>query len=72
MKKYVVYPGYIDNKNDNETHFIDYPTLIRLYNVPPNECVCMTGHMSDRGKNIEGLIKLYPDYYGHYEIKNQK
>lgn len=62
--RYVVIPGWVASKYDGELHYIDAPTLMRLYRVKPSECVISSiGH-----KNGEGLIRLRPRHNGVYNI----
>lgn len=73
-KKFAVYPGNVKSKNDGDWHYINAPTLMRLYQVDPKECVVMRQgrliHIEDVG-NIEaemlGLIHLRPLYSGDYD-----
>ena len=38
-KKYLVIPGFVISHTDGEIHFITADKLIKLYNVPRDECV---------------------------------
>lgn len=66
--KYVIFPGPVTSGNDGDVHFIDAPTLIRLYKVDPKECVIYHSDERDFGKSFKGLITLHPRYDGNYEI----
>ena len=76
-KKYLVLPGYIYSKYDGEEHYITASTLIKLYNVNPNECVIHDSSRSSdlfgfREFNYKGLIKLTPRYHGDYFLKKEE
>lgn len=80
--KYVLRPGIIPSKNDKDRHFIDAPTLARLYGVRMQECVIID--LNDpqvyvdsenkpvkRGytrEQLDALIWLYPRYDGNYTL----
>ena len=68
MVKYVVIPGKILSRNDEDIHFIDAPTLMRLYKVDPDECIVKHNDERDRYHNFDGLIELRPSYRGNYEL----
>lgn len=68
MIKYVVIPGRVISQSDGQFHYIDAPTLIRLYNVDPNKCVVKYKDERDLGKDFKGLIPLRPRRDGKYEI----
>lgn len=66
--KYVVIPGRIRSVHDNDIHYIDAPTLMRLYNVDRKECIIRYNDFRDFGKNFDNLIELRPRSNGKYEI----
>ncbi len=69
MKKYLICPGYIKSKTDNDYHYINGTTLINLYKVNPNECLIY--HLGAHyGCDLSQLVPLYPRDNGDYEIKN--
>lgn len=37
-KKYLVMPGKVISRIDNQVHYVDYHSLIRLYQLDPEEC----------------------------------
>ncbi len=63
-KKYLVLPGRVLSKNDQDYHFIGADQLMRLYGVSPAECIIHKERMSIP----EGLIPLAPDYHGEYKV----
>lgn len=72
MKKYALYPGYMISKHDGDRHFIDAPTLARLYKVPLDECVEFQTDRHDWAESAAvGLIKLVPRYDGDYVLPPQ-
>ena len=66
---YVLHPGYVTSKNDGDRHFIDAPTLAKLYGVPLHQCLI---YDIRRPENIKGFVDnpnfkhLRPRYNGHY------
>lgn len=56
------------SKNDGQFHYINAPTLMRLYKVDPHECLIRYNDKRDHGKDFPGLIELRPRYDGDYEI----
>lgn len=79
MKRYVIVPGYIKSKSDGDIHFIDAPTLIRLYKVDPKECVIAQVQKNDELKITfelpsydRSLIRLGPRYHGDYTIPEEQ
>jgi hypothetical protein len=71
-KQYAVFAGYVRSKYDGQWHWISCDELIRLYRVPPAECVRINGHHGDeRGRDFTALIELHPrrngDYLEHLE-----
>lgn len=66
--KYVVVPGRVISANDRDIHYIGAARLMVLYKVDPKECVVYYGDERDFGKNLEGLIRLYPRGDGNYEL----
>lgn len=64
MIRYRVLPGYVISKNDGQWHWINEHDLIRLYWVPPNECLIG----EPRAGDPSGLTELRPRYDGNYTI----
>lgn len=69
--KYIVHPGLIDSKNDNDKHYINSLSLIQLHNVNPSECLIHSGKLR-RCTNYNEYIHLYPDYNGDYTLFGEK
>jgi hypothetical protein len=61
-----IYPGYITSKTDGQSHYIDYFTLIRLYNLNPCECFNASRREDLIGRDITKITKYYPDFHGRY------
>ena len=68
MKKYVVCPGYVYSKNDDQRHFINAERLMELYKVSPSECIIDYGNIPY--KYPKEMIFLYPDYNGNYTLES--
>lgn len=70
VKKYVLRPGVIYSKNDDDPHHIDAPTLARLYGVLMSECIVI--HQNEKRisqfGDLSKMISLYPDYHGNYKL----
>jgi len=70
MKKYIICPGAVISKNDNQTHWVTSQQLLRLYNVKLSECILIpTGKNIEqylRGINTRGMTWLYPRDDGNY------
>jgi len=73
VKKYIIYPGYIESINDKETHYIDAQKLMALYNVKENECHIIYDETDTRNKynsqclSESNLIQLFPLRNGNYK-----
>lgn len=64
MKAYVLVPGYVYSRYDNDRHYINARKLSRLYRVPMERCeVCLDISHLPRYKN---LIQLHPREDGAY------
>lgn len=71
MIKYLICPGWVTSKMDNDRHYISEHQLISLYKVNPLECRIMP--KDDRGFKVDdSLIILSPDYSGKYIIPQKK
>ena len=71
MIEYYVVPGYVTSKYDGDIHYIDGPTLIRLYNVDPNKCkILNTNNRYDTRLlqlvDTSKIKVLEPRYHGDY------
>ena len=58
----VLCPDYILSRSDNDVHFIDAPTLARLYRVPYRNCIIK----NERYRHQQGDVMLWPRYDGDY------
>jgi superfamily II DNA helicase RecQ len=65
MKKYIIYPEFIESKNDKETHFIDAKQLMSLYDVKEEECIIYNEENEQTVKSY--LIQLFPLKNGNYK-----
>lgn len=70
MKKYVLHPGYVFSRIDNDKHYISSDKLKKLYNVDQAECVefIPLRPYPDQDK----MIHLYPRYDGNYSDMGKK
>lgn len=77
MIRYAVCPGYVISKSDRQQHFISATQLMRLYNLPANECLVLdTDAYFNRAtsEKLKGYTKdfldtlqwLTPSYDGNY------
>ncbi len=63
-KRYLLHPGYVVSNTDGQWHYIDAPTLARLYGVSMGECiVCRHGEIYP-----VLLLDLYPQESGDYSL----
>jgi hypothetical protein len=69
--KYVVAPGTIRSKADNNLHFIKSDQLIRLYGVDRAECFILRSGDTTPG-HLNDLPVLMPLYHGEYRDRMQK
>lgn len=72
MIKYAVYPGHVRSVNDDDTHFISFTQLCRLYGVNREECVNMHDTYKRMGVDTTNLTKLYPRSDGDYRLPDDK
>ena len=72
--KYALVPGYVRSKNDGEEHYINAPTLAKLYGVDFKKCVVIgvNDPYTPEHARRDGLKVLYPDYIGRYIIPEEK
>lgn len=64
-RKYMVHPGSVYSKRDNQLHYITSNQLIKLYAVDPKDCVISPPHFFDP-ENDDGYIHLFPRNDGNY------
>ena len=64
MDKYLLHPGYVVS-TDGKRHYITAKMLMKLYNVPPEECVTYLPYRPY--PNQDKLIDLYPVSSGEYK-----
>ncbi len=71
MIKYIVYPGSMMSKNDNQIHHISAHQLICLYGVKREECIIASS--TDRIQKMDSshLTPLYPRYDGNYKLDKE-
>ena len=67
MKKYIVFPGWINSRFDNERHYISGKKLIELYGVNPKEAI-IADDENLRGLHPCDYIRLFPRYDGNYKL----
>ena len=65
MDKYLLYPGYVVSETDGKRHYITAKALMKLYNVPPEECVVWIPYRPY--PNQDKLIALHPMANGKYK-----
>jgi hypothetical protein len=73
--KYAICPGPVRSKVDGDVHHIDAATLMRLYRVPPQDCVVITPTTDPetiRLRTNAATVFLHPDFYGNYTLPNLK
>jgi hypothetical protein len=71
MKRYLVHDGRVRSRHDGEWHVVSAREVSRLYRVDPHECVFRDLDARDGrlfGVDTSGLIPLYPDPSGRYEL----
>jgi len=76
--KYVLCPGYIRSKNDNQLHYIGAARLADLYRVPIRECQIYEpapwwpeSYYRQAEEDYQNLIWLRPNYNGDYTIPKE-
>jgi hypothetical protein len=72
MKLWLICPGTVVSANDGDRHYVGARELMRLYDVPPEDCIVENGVGRAPGVSsfIESkLIKLRPRYDGNYTMK---
>lgn len=67
--KYIVYPGTVRSRHDQDEHFITGRRLLDLYKVDWREAVIV-----NTGDEVLGLhwefLALHPDPFGNYSLDN--
>lgn len=66
MIKYIVHPGHVTSKYDDERRYVSADQLMHLYNVKPFECIIVHSEKNLLGTD-KTLINLYPRYHGDYK-----
>lgn len=66
-KKYLVFPGTIESKNDGQVQYVSAYSLIALYRVDRRECIIVTEQRDLAGRNQHEFIHLEPNWDGRYE-----
>ena len=64
--KYVLCPGKIHSKNDDDYHFISAEQLARLYHVKISDCVIVEAG-KEVPKQYHSIPWLVPRYHGDYD-----
>ena len=62
---YVLHPGYIRNKNDEQVHYIGMAALQELYRILPGNKVLIYNPYTRYPKDA---THLYPNYNGDYKL----
>ena len=68
MIKYLIQPGYVYSKTDEQRHYIGIAQLMDLYRVDPSECRIARGAPGE----ATGLTVLAPRYDGDYTLPKNK
>lgn len=78
IKKYVVCPGYVTSRKDNQRHFVTARALVDLYGVALNECVTYDYEQASSSMSYERdnewklkLIALHPRSDGNYLLPGE-
>ncbi|HBF0795292.1 TPA: hypothetical protein KNP26_002946 [Clostridioides difficile] len=66
--KYVVFEWEITSKNDGQKHFINFRDLIKLYGVPPRECIRAKDYYERDSLDLKDIKFLYPRDDGKYKL----
>lgn len=62
--KYVVHPGFVISKQDKDTHYVGYNTLVALYGVDPRNCELYNPVVNYTSE----YLHLYPRFDGNYTL----
>jgi hypothetical protein len=75
MKKYLVHPGYVKYRPNNEdaprVGFAGFLDLVWLYKVPKEECVDVRNAEQTAGLDLTKLIHLRPREDGVYTLPDE-
>lgn len=66
LPKYVLCPGKIPSKSDNDFHFISAGQLAQLYHVKLEDCIVVEAG-KEVPKQYHQIPWLVPRYHGDYE-----
>lgn len=73
--KYILHPGPMKSKNDDQWHQIGVGALTKLYGVPLSECLVDDGrthlHRLYSDEELGQMIHLWPRYDGDYRLPEQ-
>jgi hypothetical protein len=70
-RRLVLHPGHVESSTDSQLHYLDAPTLARLYGIPLQQCVVLDGHRPETFVGFQqepGDVHLYPRRDGRYEV----
>ena len=76
MKRYLILPGKVYSKEDEQLHYVSAEELMRLYSVDPKECVVMHnegvhGKVGLDNDFLDSRLWLAPSYDGDYHISQE-
>jgi len=66
--KYAVHAGHVISPNDGDFHFISAYRVAELYGIPRSECVFLDVPENWLGRDLSGMIHLYPQADGKYQL----
>ena len=69
-KKYLIIPGWVRSRNDEDKHWIGADKLMELYGVDPAECETLTMREFTHTPEHD-LIPLAPRYSGNYTLSKE-
>lgn len=71
-KKWLLTPGWVRSRNDNDEHYIGAARLARLYGVSLSECIVICEEFARTGYGLtarqRSLPVLRPRYDGDYTL----
>lgn len=67
--RYVLHPGYITSKVDDQLHFISGPALVRAYGIDVKTDRYIFGDVPHY-REEHGDIHLHPRFDGDYTLPN--
>lgn len=70
-RRYLVYGGWVDSRNDHDSHFVSAHRLVQLYGLNPRDCL-LTDREDGRfpeylAPDVEYMV-LRPRYDGNYTL----